>query len=327
MGNNPVMGVDPDGQAVHVLAGAAIGGIINLFGQAFQGNIKNFKQGALAFGMGALAGGIAAATGGASLTSGQLILQSIVGQIPGPSVNLGGGFSASISPALMMGTPGNFLGANIGVGYSKGNFSLGISGSMAYGSSNITGRNGWSSSIGGGVGFDNGNFNASLSTMKYNSGATSQRTGTIAFGGKDWGVQYENDWHPGLTKYLGVSDGGDRFRTAALQGRYKDVTLGFNLFTGDPGLESEYREAGIREIDGFMDTYTNQNGSSPDKYRLGAAYFGYKNIKAGVNSEWIRHGIQNFSIHRPQNIPYFMMTSKSINLYGNIGTKNPFSLW
>jgi RHS repeat-associated protein len=43
MGNNPVMMVDPDGQAVHIAVGAAIGGTINLIGQAIQGNVKNFK--------------------------------------------------------------------------------------------------------------------------------------------------------------------------------------------------------------------------------------------------------------------------------------------
>lgn len=162
MGNMPTIGVDPDGQAVHILVGAAIGAVVNLAGEAIKGNIHSFKQGLLAFGMGAVAGGLAAATGGASLTVGQLALQSAVSQIPGVNVNLGGGFNLSISPALMMGTQGNFLGANLGLGYTNGNLSLGVSSSFAYGQSNITCSNGWTSSFGGGIAFDNGNFTVLL---------------------------------------------------------------------------------------------------------------------------------------------------------------------
>lgn len=66
MGNNPVNGIDPDGQFWHIVAGAAIGGAINLGVKAFQGKIHNFRDGAVAFGIGAVAGGLTAATGGAA---------------------------------------------------------------------------------------------------------------------------------------------------------------------------------------------------------------------------------------------------------------------
>jgi hypothetical protein len=321
MWNNPVIGVDPDGQAVHIAVGAAIGGTINLIGQAIQGNVKNFKQGVLVFGMGAIAGGLAAATGGTSLTVGQLALQSAVGQIPGANVNLGGGFNLSISPSLMMGTQGFALGANVGVGYSNGRFSTNISSSLAFGHNDITGRNGFESRLGGGFAVGGENFTFGVYTTKYNSGETSQRTSTIALGGEDWGVQYENDWHPlGLTKYAHVSDGGDRFRTAAVKANYKDASIGFNLFTGDPGLDNRTTEIGKY---GKLE----YNSGTSDKFRLGAAYFGYKNIQAGVNSEYIRHAIQNYTIHRPQNLPYFKVLNHNINLYSRIGNQNPFSLW
>jgi RHS repeat-associated protein len=64
--NNPVMKIDPDGRFLHIVIGAAIGGVINLGIKAYQGKITNWKDGAAAFGIGALAGGVGAATGGAA---------------------------------------------------------------------------------------------------------------------------------------------------------------------------------------------------------------------------------------------------------------------
>jgi hypothetical protein len=326
--NNPVSRIDPDGAVVHWLVGAAIGGVINLAGQAIKGNIHSFKQGLGAFGMGAIAGAIAAGTGGASLTTGQFVAQSAVGQLPGANVSLGGGFNLSLSPALMMGTQGMSLGANIGLGYSSGNYSFGVSSSLAYGNSNITGRNGWSSSIGGGASFNDGSTYISLSTMKYNSGETSQRTGTFGVGGKNWKFHYENDFQPVLTKYLGISDNGDKFRTAAGNLSVGDLSIGFNLFTGDPGPTMETRPSS--EINGKR-TYDGGGKYSPDKYRLGAAYFGYKNMRVGGNSEAIRHVIQNRFAHdfmTSGRAKWFRVLNKNpATLYGNVGNQNPYSLW
>jgi amidohydrolase len=50
-------------------------------------------------------------------------------------------------------------------------------------------------------------------------------------------------------------------------------------------------------------------------------------MQAGVNSEHIRHGIQNWAIHKPQNLPYFKKMNNNMNLYYNFGRQNPFSLW
>jgi Bacterial toxin 23 len=328
MGNNAVNGVDPDGQTVQILAGAAIGGFVNLLGQSMQGNVNNFKQGAIAFGMGAIAGGIAAATGGASLTTDQFIIQSIVGQVPGPNVNLGRGFSASISPALMMRTQGFSLGANVGIGFVSGNFSAGISAGAAFGKSSITGVKGWNGRLGGGIAFDNGKFYGSLSSMQYWSGETSQRTGTFGLGGGGFKVHYENDYHvAGLTDKLHISDAGDRYRTAALQASYGDLSIGFNLFTGDPGPPGDRPSS---EINGKI-TYDGGDGKySPDKYRLGGLYAGYKNIKFGRNSEQIRKVIQNRFAHdimTQGDSKWFKILNISPSWYGNIGSQNSFSLW
>ncbi len=325
----PNMGVDPDGQAVHIAAGAAIGGTINLIGQAIKGNVKTFKQGAIAFGMGAIAGGIAAATGGASLTAGQLALQSAVGQIPGPTFDLGNGFSASISPALMMGSQGWSLGANLGVGYTNGSLSVGLSSSLAYGHSNITGATGWNGRLGGGITFDNGTIYGSLSTMQYWSGETSQRTGTFGIGVGGVNVHYENDYHVlGLSEKLHISDEGDRYRSAALRMNYKDLSIGFNLFTGDPGPPGKGNRPS--EVIGGHATYIGDATHNPDKYRLGGLYVGYKNIKFGRNSEQIRHVIQNRFAHDIMTggaSKWFKILNTSPSWYGNIGSQNPFSLW
>lgn len=328
MGNNPVSMIDPDGQFAFapILIGAAIFGGINLAGEAVKGNVNNFKQGALAFGMGAISGGLAMATGGSSLTYSQLALQALVAQIPAFNVDLGGGFNLSLSPALMMGTQGLSLGVNVGLGYTNGNLSVGLSGGLAYGSSNITGAKGWNSRLGGGIAFDNGNFYASLSTMRYNSGETSQRTGTIGIGGGGVKFHYENDYQPGLTEYAKISDGGDRYRSAAGRLSYKDFSVGFNLFTGSPGPSGNRP---FDEINGH-DTYIGSPTHNPDKYRLGGLYVGYKGIKFGRNSEQIRHVIQNRFAHDIMtggSSKWFRVLNTSPSWYGNIGSQNPFSLW
>jgi hypothetical protein len=64
------------------------------------------------------------------------------------------------------------------------------------------------------------------------------------------------------------------------------------------------------------------------KYRLGALSIGYKGYKAGVNSEWVRHYVQNVLIHgivAPQRM--FLMTSNSWNGYFQYKTPNPFTSW
>lgn len=79
MGNNWVIGVDPNGEWVHIVIGAAIGGIVNLGVKAFQGKIHNWGDGFKAFGVGALAGGLGAATGGAALSLTGLAGASVAG--------------------------------------------------------------------------------------------------------------------------------------------------------------------------------------------------------------------------------------------------------
>ncbi|MGV8094876.1 MAG: RHS repeat-associated core domain-containing protein [Mangrovibacterium sp.] len=65
--NNPLIYVDEDGEFLHIIIGAVIGGIINT---AIHWNqIHNFWDGVAAFGIGAAGGALTAATGGAVLSA------------------------------------------------------------------------------------------------------------------------------------------------------------------------------------------------------------------------------------------------------------------
>ena len=64
--NNPLKYTDPDGEFIHILIGAAIGGIVNLTVKAVNGQINSWGDGFAAFGIGAAAGAVATATGGAA---------------------------------------------------------------------------------------------------------------------------------------------------------------------------------------------------------------------------------------------------------------------
>lgn len=61
--NNPLKYTDPDGEFWHIIAGALIGGVVNL--AANLDNCDGFWEGAAAFAVGAGAGALTAATGGA----------------------------------------------------------------------------------------------------------------------------------------------------------------------------------------------------------------------------------------------------------------------
>ncbi|WPV66931.1 FG-GAP-like repeat-containing protein [Chitinophaga sp. LS1] len=66
--NNPLVVRDPNGEWIHIVVGAAIGGVLNLTVKAVQGKIHNVGDGFAAFGIGAAAGAVGAATGGAALS-------------------------------------------------------------------------------------------------------------------------------------------------------------------------------------------------------------------------------------------------------------------
>lgn len=79
MGNNPVIGTDPDGRFWHIVIGAVVGGVANLAIKAYQGKIGGWRDGFAAFGIGAAAGAVTAATGGALAGVAGLSTASVAG--------------------------------------------------------------------------------------------------------------------------------------------------------------------------------------------------------------------------------------------------------
>lgn len=307
---------DPDGDFAF-LAFAAIGVATNGIINEAKGNSFFDGWAGAALG-GALSGGYLSAVGSA-----------VSSHLPSASVSAGG-FSIGISPGFMFGSQGIGLGANVSASYTNGDFSIGASSSGSFGKSFITGKTGFSGVLGGGIAYDSDNFYGSLATTKYFSGSTSQRTGTIGVGYGEFKAHYENDFHPVATPYLNASDSGDRFRSAAMRLSYKEWSAGFTLFTGDPGPPGERQEY-VQLIDGHQ-TYVGNATFNPDQYRFGAAYVGYKNYRAGWNSESVRHLIQNRVAHDMMTggaSKHFrrMYQQFPSSFYGGTHRTNKYSLW
>ena len=131
----------------------------------------------------------------------------------------------------------------------------------------------------------------------------------LEFGVPFANVKYENDWQPSLLRkispsFMPVQDGGDRYRTAALKIQSGPFSLGFNIFTGDPGLEDKNRPRG--SVDNHK-TYTDPNA---DKNRAGIFYIGFGPLKIGINSGGVRQIIQNQFAHSyiGKGLPWFKQT-------------------
>ncbi|MFL3663351.1 MAG: polymorphic toxin type 23 domain-containing protein [Flavobacteriales bacterium] len=325
MGNTPINGVDPDGE-LFLLDDLIVGGISFATGYLYSGfnsgdwGWSSIGQGALWAGTAVLAlntGGLSyspqAALGvGAKLAGSQLASTFL----PSFNIPLTNNLSFNVSPSVAFGNNGGF-GISYGLTAQAGGFSV---------------TAGAGSSSGGdiafyGAGYDNGSFGFSLYRTKYWSGSTSQTLGGLGLHLGDVNLNYQNDWPWG--------DGGDRYRTAALQATYKGFSIGTNLFTGDPGLDGNTRERDGstrnekgQEIGGIY--RKNKNGDHPDTHREGILYAGYGNYRFGINSEKVRHVIQNKIAHD------FLMGGKSGHFrilntpttgYFHYGPTNPFSLW
>jgi hypothetical protein len=89
-------------------------------------------------------------------------------------------------------------------------------------------------------------------------------------------------------------DGGDRWRTAAIQMNFGAMSINLNMFTGDPDTyEKNDRQNHVLSINGHK-TYI---GGTADKYRAGVLSFGFGPFRIGRNSEKIRETFQNRFAH------------------------------
>ena len=134
-----------------------------------------------------------------------------------------------------------------------------------------------------------------ISGTKYKGDNFEQTTNRITLGGPFTNVSYENDYLFGLGKVLGRynADEGDRWRTAAVQMNFGPLSIGLNMFTGDPGLND--RMSNVATIDGH-ETYMGGTANDPN-LRAGVLYIGVGSIKIGRNSEQIRKVFQNQFAH------------------------------
>lgn len=125
-------------------------------------------------------------------------------------------------------------------------------------------------------------------------------------------AKYYNDWSKS-----GSGDGGDRYRTGAAQITLGPFKVGYNLFTGDPGLKKGDRKTYRPDDDWILKLFPNimkegyyvenkETGDNPDEFRHGVLYFGIGPFRIGNDSENIRYVLQNgvHQIKNPQS-PYF----------------------
>ena len=354
--NNPLMYNDPSGEfffaalapilgdiIAGIITGAVVGATIGagsyLLNAIITGNfsLKDFGRSIL---MGAVTGAVSGGIYNASLfTVGfsytNHILGSIVASVlPAWEINIGD-FNFSISPSIAIGKGWGF-GANVSVTFHAGDFAIsGGFGIMHYGSHPGSGEKGWEYRKSAMLTYDDGKFGISLGTNIW-SGLHEQRTGMIGFRHGDFKLMYENDGGA-VIKHLGLGDKGDSYRTAAFNISIGDFSAGINLFTGYRDLEYE-KKTGMSDQNGIfprVEGVTSWGRKYPrgfvaeigDKYRLGAAYIGWKNFRIGTDSEHVRHAIQDRFIHGLIKDGGFENQSWKWNPYFQVHTKNKFTSW
>ncbi|MCU0451953.1 MAG: polymorphic toxin type 23 domain-containing protein, partial [Bernardetiaceae bacterium] len=275
MGNRPVEMIDPDGEfVVETIFGA-------VFGIATQGffNVANNRE----FFDGWLQAGITGALSGNPISAVAAVASN---QLPSLKVNLGSGFSVSVSPAIAFGGNGFHLGANLGLNYSSEYFSGGLNLGLGYTNMKLGDNTvkGFTSRLGGGFTAGSDDWNAGLYTTRFGGAGIGQRVAGLRLGLAGARITYENDDAPfdKLGKLGGLlKDGGDRWRTNAVSIGYGDFDLRLNMFTGEPTMSNP---------DDKSAEYPNgYHTGDADMYRLGALSFGYRGQRAGWNDERIRH--------------------------------------
>lgn len=268
-----------------------------------------------------------------------------------------GDFDFSISPSIVLGK-GNGFGANVSTTYHSGDFAISAGyGIMNYSNHAGSGLKGWEhrTSIMAGTLGTKGNLGFMLGTNMW-SGLHSQRTGIVRLQSGDFSMTYENDGSP--FGKLGLGDNNDSWRSAAMTMSIGDFTTGFNLFTGErskktyeegtkdnPGYDIKSGKARSVDAETIQNVKANGNtgnsGAYGERYRwglvketgsrfrLGAVYVGWKNMRTGLDSEWLRHGVQNTFAHKwlsPQ--PAFQMLSNDWKPYNqSYQSRNVFTSW
>jgi hypothetical protein len=119
-------------------------------------------------------------------------------------------------------------------------------------------------------------------------------------------------------------DGGDRWRTAAIQMNFGAMSINLNMFTGDPGLTD--RKNFVMDINDHSTYY----GNTANKYRAGILSFGFGPFRIGRNSEKIREVFQNRFAHdilTGGDAKWFQVLPISSSWYWSFGTGAGGTLW
>lgn len=238
--------------------------------------------------------------------------------------------TASITLTFNFGTHNNSMGISGSISQNIGNINVSVGGSAtAFGSFSNTGKSGVElrGSIMGG--FDDGKTNVSLGTNFFSgTGGMSefkQRTGILSVNSGDFSMSYENDGMP--FNLIGLGDGNDSHRTAAVGLRIGEVSAGFNLFTGfRNNYKGDDEKVGKMEIGNFgvrmPNGFVNEENTP---YRMGSAYIGFRGGKIGIDSDrFVRHPIQDMFAHNLPGTqqPGFTTLSNSIKPFAQYGNSS-----
>jgi len=240
----------------------------------------------------------------------------------------------SLSPSLSTGSGGLGIGFNLTFNLSPAKyFHLGLNYGMTYhvqhGATNVlkgTRDSGLERRFGYGL-----KFGTQTSFLEWGgtrfSGLYPQKTGFIKAQVSGAYFTFDND----VNNLFGLpldGDNGDRYRTSGVKLGFNEAEVGLLMFTGDPGLNGDYRnvEDSPRTENGQYGV-NNITGDNPDSHRMGVLYFGVAGYRLGYNSEYIRDYVQNQKIHEPNGSAYFKVLNVPSSVYLGFYTNNPFTTW
>jgi len=357
--NNPLLYTDPSGEfIVGVLVAVAAAVLIKAIHNVANGipfwhglgkvAVVTAIQATISFGIGSIVPGPPMAAD----KLGDALLGSVFNSVmPKLDIKIGN-WTITANLSILMGHSYG-IGASMSVAFDDGEFFF----AAGFGITNFTdyngmGINGWEYRASAMMGYGrtkDARFTLGTNMwwgMKGLDGESlNQRTGVLGFQSGEFGLMYENDGAP-FEGWL-ASKNSDSHRTAALNFNIKDFTFGFNLFTGkrDMDYENSNLEGGYKGYD-CSDCKDSFNRNHPrsfayevgPKYRLGALTIGYKGLRIGVNSEKVRHAIQNHAIHNLKLSPFgFTLIDKRQRMFENTSwdwkpyfqyrTPNLFTSW
>ena len=221
---------------------------------------------------------------------------------------------------LKTGTHQRGIGINVSVGMPQASPIAGARahGGATYYTRNNQGPKGWEYRYGYELSAPGGLLvvGSTYYSHQHGGGEFKQRVGHMRIGLPLLNVKYHNDWFFDLPN----GDSGDRWRTAAFRLDVLGIEIGVNMQTGDPGRKNNDRSR-YRDENGQEYYQINENGSDPDKYRMGVGYIGIGGlIRFGNDKESRRDYIQNQVVHNATGDPYFNVINQPNRNYFQFGT-------